>query len=68
MSAGSISQLNLLKLEDVVAFLNVSEISVRRLISKRKLPYYKVGRSLRFEKQDVLNFLKQNRVESAELT
>ncbi len=55
---------NLLTPKDLASMLKVSQASVYRLIEGRKIPFFKVGGSLRFAKDDVNRFLKDVRVES----
>ena len=54
-------------------FLNVKEAScllgyrpsyVYKLICWKKLPYYKVGRGVRFKREDLLNYLTADRREA----
>lgn len=55
------------------AFLNVKEAScflgyrpsyVYKLICWKKLPYYKVGRGVRFKREDLINYLTADRREA----
>jgi excisionase family DNA binding protein len=55
---------NLLTPDDLAAFLSISKTGVYRLVEKRRIPFFRVGGSLRFEKKDVLSYLQGNRVES----
>jgi excisionase family DNA binding protein len=50
--------------DDVARLLKISRATVYRLVETRRLPFYKIGNSLRFDKQDVLAFLRQHRVEA----
>lgn len=43
--------------------LRISKAGVYRLINKRKIPFHKVMRSIRFDENDVLSYLQQNRIE-----
>lgn len=52
---------NLLKLNDVVQYLNVSEITIRRLIDRGKIPFHKIGKGLRFREEDIEKYLDDNR-------
>jgi len=54
----------LLTVDQVSKVLNVSKTSVYRLVSSRSLPFYKLGHNLRFRKDDVLEFMNKNYVES----
>ena len=44
-------------------WLGVEERFVRRLVAERRIAYYKVGRHLRFDADDLDAFLAENRVE-----
>ena len=56
--------LELLTIKEVVGLLKISPSSVRRLQQGRHLPFIKVGGSVRFDKSDVINYLKKQRVEA----
>ena len=43
--------------------LNISKAGVYRLIYARQIPFHKVRGSIRFDENDVLAYLQQNRVE-----
>lgn len=63
MNNGSV--LNKLITPDGLAdILSISKSSVYRLIEGRKLPFYKVGGSLRFKIVDIEKYLGEARVES----
>lgn len=53
----------LLTVGEVAELLAISEPGVRRLIDRRIIPYFKVMRSIRFDKKDILSYLSNNRVE-----
>ncbi|NIT13904.1 MAG: helix-turn-helix domain-containing protein [Candidatus Dadabacteria bacterium] len=53
----------LLTPDELADMLKISKAGVYRLITKRKIPFYKVMGSLRFEKRDIISYLQQNRVE-----
>jgi excisionase family DNA binding protein len=56
--------IELLTIKDVAELLKVSQSSVRRLQQGRHLPFIKVGGSIRFAKDDILEYLKKGRVEA----
>lgn len=56
--------IELLTIGDVAKLLKVSPSTVRRLKQGRRLPFIKVGGSIRFAKDDIVEFLKHERVES----
>jgi excisionase family DNA binding protein len=43
--------------QELAVFLNISVKTVYRLIEKRLIPFYKIGGSLRFRKEDVEEYL-----------
>lgn len=49
--------------DDLAIILSISKATVYRLIDKRQLPFYKVGGSLRFSKNDIEEYLNNVRVE-----
>ena len=53
----------LLTLDEVAALLRVSKTSVYRLTERRELPFCRVGRSLRFTREDVDAYLRTRRVD-----
>ena len=55
--------MNLLNSIDVGAYLGVSKRTVRRLIDQHDLPFFKVGRLIRFSQKDLDNYLNEHRVE-----
>jgi excisionase family DNA binding protein len=49
----------LYKIDDVAKLLNVSNITVRREVSRGNLQAVKIGRSLRFNVSDVKKYIEQ---------
>lgn len=62
MNAGQ--EIELLTMQDVAKLLKVSASTVRRLQQGRRIPFIKVGGSIRFTKDDIIDFLKKVKVES----
>ena len=54
---------NLMTPKKLAEFLGISKSSVYLLVETRKLPFYKVGGSLRFKIADIEEYLKTVRVE-----
>lgn len=54
----------LLSVDQLSTMLNISKTSVYRLVSSRSIPFYKIGHNLRFKKDDVINYLENNYIES----
>ena len=52
----------LLTIPDVAALLKVSIATVRRLQQQRKLPFVKIGGSIRFERGDIASYVAARRV------
>lgn len=52
----------LLSIEEVEQFLNISERTIRRLVSDGSLKAYQIGGQLRFMEDDLINFIKRNEV------
>mgnify|MGYP000359592101 CR=1 FL=1 len=61
--SGGSNLIELFTLAQTAEILKISESSVRRLQKKRKISFYKVGGSLRFAKNDLMSYLKKQRVE-----
>jgi excisionase family DNA binding protein len=55
-------EIELLGVKEVAAFLKVSVSGVRRLQQTRKLPFVKVGGSVRFKKSDLIEYVKRQTI------
>jgi len=64
MLSDSIPTLELLTIYEVARLLKISVSSVRRLQQRRRIPFVKVGGSIRFIKSDLLSYVDRERVES----
>lgn len=53
-------QEKLLTIEQVAAYLKVDKFTVYRLVTKRKLPAFKVGNQWRFKRQIIDAWLENN--------
>jgi len=51
---------NFLTIKKVREILNVSEVTVNRLMYKRKIPFFKIGGLIRFDEEDVNQYLQDN--------
>lgn len=58
----NLSSKTFLKPDDLATFLNVSRPTVYRLIERRLFPFYKIGGSLRFKLQDIMDYVENNRI------
>jgi excisionase family DNA binding protein len=65
-SIGSGPATHLLTIDDVAKALRISSTSVRRLQLSRRLPFVKVGGSIRFLPSDITEYLKKRRVSPIE--
>jgi excisionase family DNA binding protein len=54
----------LLTVAQAARLLGVSASGIRRLQQDRRIPFFKVGRCVRFAKSDLAAYLTQRRVES----
>lgn len=66
MSIDSTSALELLTTSEVANVLNISVSSVRRLQQGRRIPFVKIGGSIRYSMRDVVSFMEKQRVEAVE--
>lgn len=64
MSVDSNPTLELLTLAEVAEFFRISESTVRRLQQQRRIPFFKIGGSVRFTKGDVVSYVDRALVES----
>lgn len=58
--AESTPDLRTLGFTETAGALNVSERTLRHMVSTRRIPYVKFGRSLRFRPADIESFLDAN--------
>ena len=50
-----------LTIKEVAEKFNVSKGTISRLMDRRKIPFFKIGGSIRFSKEDVNQFLEDNK-------
>jgi excisionase family DNA binding protein len=55
-----------LSVEEAAPILGVSVFTVRKLIRQRAVPYYRVGRRVVLDPDDLERYLRQHRVEPRE--
>ena len=55
---------NMLTRDELARYFRISKTGVYRLVEKRQIPFYRVGGSLRFAKNDVMAYLNGKRIES----
>ena len=55
----------LLTPKDVMGLLKISQPTLYRMVDRRLIPFYKIGRGLRFGKRDVEMYLEKMRVKSS---
>ena len=53
-----------LTIDDLSHLFSISKTSVYRLISQRKLPFYKIGGLVRFKKNEVLEYVEKKCTQS----
>jgi len=52
----------LLSFNDVKEYFNISQPTLYRLMNRGKIPFHKVGNSIRFRPEDVEKYLEENRI------
>jgi excisionase family DNA binding protein len=57
------TDIELLTIKEVAVMLKTSVSLVRRLQQGRQIPFLKVGGSIRFHKQDILEYLRQRTID-----
>ena len=50
------------KIKTVAQKLLISEVTVRRLIRDKKIPFHKIGKIYRFTEQDISSYLSETAV------
>lgn len=53
-----------LTLEEVAKVLRVAKSTMYRIVSQRQIPFFKIGRHIRFDPKDILEYLKKSRTTS----
>lgn len=53
---------DLLTVSEIADLLRLSRVSIYRMIDSKKLPCYKLSGSLRFDRSDILEFIKNNKI------
>jgi excisionase family DNA binding protein len=56
----------LLTIKEVAGWLKISSSGLRRLQQARQIPFIKIGGSIRFLKDDIFAYLKNQRVDQVE--
>jgi excisionase family DNA binding protein len=64
MSVDFTPTLELLTLYEVAKLFKISVSGVRRLQQQRRIPFIKIGGSVRFAKSDIVSYVERGRVES----
>ncbi|NUS44433.1 MAG: helix-turn-helix domain-containing protein [Mycobacteriaceae bacterium] len=54
-----------LTVEEAAGYLNTSVRFIRRLVAERRVVFYKVGRHVRFARQDLEQYAQSGRVDPA---
>lgn len=51
--------------DQLAKLLKLSKATIYRLIEKRALPFYKIGGSLRFKQNEIMEYVEKCRIKSA---
>ncbi len=62
METNGEEQIELLTVKEVAKLLQLSVPGVRELQARRQISFIKVGGALRFEKRDIIEYLKRRKV------
>ena len=54
---------NLMTIQQVAEFLGLSKDTLYTMVNQRRIPYVKVGRLLRFDRQKLEEWLSQNTIQ-----
>ncbi len=54
---------NMLNLKNTGAFLGISPRTVRRLIDRKQLTYYKIGGLIKIDEKDIETYIDKSRVD-----
>ncbi len=63
MREETLNNLKLLSIKDLSELFSISKKTAYRVVDSRKIPFYKISGVIRFSEKDVLNYLKENRVD-----
>jgi excisionase family DNA binding protein len=63
MDEKPVKNLNLLSIKDLSKVFNISQATAYRIVESRKIPFYKIGGTIRFDEKDILAYLAKNRIE-----
>jgi excisionase family DNA binding protein len=62
MDSSEEGKIELLTVKEVAKLLQLSVPGVRELQARRQLPFIKVGGAVRFEKRDIVEYLKRRKI------
>jgi excisionase family DNA binding protein len=62
METNGEEQIQLLTVKEVAKLLQLSVSSVRDLQARRQISFIKVGGALRFEKRDIIEYIKRRKI------
>jgi excisionase family DNA binding protein len=57
-------QETLLTYEEAAELIAVSPITLRKWVTERRIPHYKIGKSVRFSAREIADFLASHHVEA----
>jgi excisionase family DNA binding protein len=56
---------NFLTVRDVAGLVNLSELTIRRYVMKKQIPYHKIFRSVRFKPSEINKWIEEKKEEMA---
>ncbi|MCK9438532.1 helix-turn-helix domain-containing protein [Patescibacteria group bacterium] len=63
MNEKLLKNLKLLSINDLKNIFNISKTTAYRIVESRKIPFYKISGVIRFSEEDIINYLKENKID-----
>ena len=63
MNEKLLKNLKLLSINDLKDIFNISKTTAYRIVESRKIPFYKISGVIRFSEEDIINYLKENKID-----
>lgn len=63
MNEKLLKNLKLLSINDLKEIFNISKTTAYRIVESRKIPFYKISGVIRFSEEDIINYLKENKID-----
>lgn len=57
MSKADLREIKLIDIKEVSSMTNISIVQLRRLVTRKEIPSFKIGRIVRFDQKEVIDWL-----------